>query len=465
MDPTAYDAIIIGSGQAGNPLAHKMADRGWQVALIEKEHLGGSCINYGCTPTKTMLASARIAHLARRASDFGVETQEVSIRLPEIVARKNRIVQEWRKGLLKQIEKRPSLDLYRGVGRFTGPKSVTVNDIELSAEHIFINTGTRARILDIPGLDEVAYLTNRSVMDLTEPPAHLIILGGSYVGLEFGQMYRRFGSRVTVVEYAGQLIPREDEDVASTLQEVLAGEGISFFLSSRATGVTPDPEGIAVTIRPDDGDDQTVSGSHLLLAVGRTPNTDELNLEAAGIETDEHGYIQVNERLETNVPGVWALGDVKGGPAFTHISYDDHLIVYQNLIHDGNRTTADRLVPYALFTDPELGRVGMTEKAAREAGHSVKVGTIPMSAVARAVERGETDGLMKIVVNAETERILGAAILGTAGGELVQLLMAVMMADAPWTMLEKAVYIHPTLAEGFFALMDKVREIDYNQPS
>lgn len=465
MDSTVYDAIIIGSGQAGNPLAHKLADRGWQVAMIEKAHLGGSCINYGCTPTKTMLASARIAHLARRASDFGVETREVSIQLPEIVARKNRIVQEWREGLLEHIEKRPSLDLYRGVARFTGPQTVAVNDVVLQAEHIFIDTGSRAQILDIPGLEEVDYLTNRSVMDLTEPPAHLIILGGSYIGLEFGQMYRRFGSEVTVIEYADQLIPREDEEVATTLQESLTAEGITFVLSSRATRVAPGADGVVVTLESQDGDQHTIGGSHLLLAAGRTPNTDALNLEAAGIETDEHGYIQVNDRLETNVQGVWALGDVKGGPAFTHISYDDHLIVYENLIHDGNRTTRDRQVPYALFTDPELGRVGMTEKAAREAGYALKVGTIPMSAVARAVERGETDGLMKIVVNAENDRILGAAILGSEGGELVQILMTVMMADEPWTMLEKAVYIHPTLAEGFFSLMDKVREIDYNQPS
>jgi pyruvate/2-oxoglutarate dehydrogenase complex dihydrolipoamide dehydrogenase (E3) component len=458
MDPTVYDAIIIGSGQAANPLAHKLADRGWQVALIEREYLGGSCINYGCTPTKTMLASARVAHQARRAADFGVETGRVSVRLSEVVARKNRIVQEWREGQQQYIEERPSLDLYRGVGRFSGPRTITVNDVELSASHIFINTGARPRIPDIPGLKDVNYLTNHNVMDLQEPPAHLIVLGGSYIGLEFGQMYRRFGSQVTVVEYAEQLIPREDEDVARALQMALAKEGITFALSSRATQVASQPDGVAVTIETNEGHSRTISGSHLLLAVGRLPNSDALNLEAAGIDTDEQGHIRVNERLETNVPGVWALGDVKGGPAFTHISYDDHLIVYENLIEGGSRTISDRLVPYALFTDPELGRVGMTEKEAEEAGHRLKVGSVPMTSVARAIERGETEGLMKVVINAENDRILGAAILGSEGGELVQLLTPLMMADAPWTLLEKAVYIHPTLAEGFFTLMDNVEE-------
>jgi pyruvate/2-oxoglutarate dehydrogenase complex dihydrolipoamide dehydrogenase (E3) component len=455
-----YDAIVIGSGQGGNPLAHKLADKGWRVALIERDHLGGSCINYGCTPTKTMVAAARIAHYARRAPDFGIETGAVQVNLAEVVARKNQIVQQWRQGQEKQVAKRPSLDLYRGEGRFTAAHIVEVNGTSLTADHIFINTGLRPRIPPIPGLSEVDYLTNRNIMDLTEIPEHLLVLGGNYIGLEFGQMFRRFGSRVSIVERNNQITPREDEDVAQALQDALENEGIRFYLSSEAGRVEPAAGGIKLTITRDDGSTETLTGSHLLVATGRIPNTEKLGLEAAGIETDEHGFIRVNERLESNVAGVWAIGDVKGGPAFTHISYDDHLIVYDNLMNGQQRTTHGRLVPYALFTDPELGRIGLTEKAAREAGYKLKVGSVPMAHVARAIERNETAGLMKVVINAENDRLLGAAILGSEGGELVQTLMVLMMAEAPWTLLAKAVYIHPTLTEGFFTLMDNVTPAD-----
>ncbi len=454
-----YDAIIIGAGQGGAPLAHKLADLEWKVAFIEKDHLGGSCINYGCTPTKTMMASARLAHYARRAPEFGVRTGQVEVNMAQVVARKNKLVEEWRNGQNYHAESRPTLDLYRGHGRFTGPHTVKVNGQTLTSEKIFINTGTRPRIIPIPGLDEVDYLTNRNVMDLKETPEHLLILGGNYLGLEFGQMFRRFGSRVTVIELMDQIVPREDEDVAQALQESLEAECMSFRLGARATRVAKTPDGIELTVTRKDNSAETLAGSHLLAAIGRTPNTDDLGLDAAGIETYGPGFIKHNDKLETNVPGVWVIGDVKGGPAFTHVSYEDHLVIYDNLLNGQERTIADRLVPYALFTDPELGRVGLSEKDAKAAGYNLKVGTIPMSWVARAIERSETNGLMKVVINADNDRILGAAILGSEGGEVVQVLMALMMADAPWTLFEKATFIHPTLVEGFFTLMDNVKPV------
>jgi pyruvate/2-oxoglutarate dehydrogenase complex dihydrolipoamide dehydrogenase (E3) component len=455
-----YDAIIIGAGQGGGPLAHKLADLKWKVALIEQEHLGGSCINYGCTPTKTMLASARLAHYARRSPEFGVHTGPVQVNLAEVVARKNKLVREWRQGQEGHAAHRPSLDLYRGHGRFTGPHTVEVNGQVLASEYIFINTGTRSRIPNLPGLDQIDYLTNRNIMDLTEVPEHLLVLGGNYLGLEFGQMFRRFGSQVTVVELMEQLVPREDVDVAEALQQALEAEGIRFHLGATASRVTKTATGLELTITYRQNDrTETLTGSHLLISIGQVPNTDTLGLEAAGIETDRGGWIKVNHKLETNVPGVWAIGDVKGGPAFTHISYDDHLVIYDNLINGKNRSIAGRLVPYALFTDPELGRVGLTEKEAQAAGYKLKIGKIPLSWVARAIERDETAGLMKIVVNAASDRILGAAVLGSEGGELVQTLMALMMADAPYTLFEKSIYIHPTLTEGFFTLMDNVKPL------
>ncbi len=455
-----YNAIIIGSGQGGNPLAHKLADRNWKVALIEKEHLGGSCINYGCTPTKTMVASARIAHYARRAAEFGVQTGEVSIDLASVVARKNEMVMKWRSGQQRQIDKRENLDLYRGHGRFTAPHTIEVNGQTLSGDKIFINTGTRARILPIPGLDAVDYLTNRNIMDLEEVPEKLLILGGSYLGLEFGQMFQRFGSQVTVVEFMDRIIPREDAAISDSLQQALEDEGMQFHTSAKATGVEKTDSGLSLTIEYKDGRTAQLEGSHLFIGVGRTPNSDDLGLEAAGIETDDAGYIKHNNRLETNVPGVWVIGDVKGGPAFTHVSYDDHLVIYNNLINEADASIDGRIIPYALFTDPELGRIGLTESQAREAGHRLKVGQIPMEWVARAIERGETKGLMKVVIDADNDQILGAAILGPEGGELVQVLMVAMRNQIPWTRFEKDMYIHPTMVEGFFTLFDNVELAD-----
>jgi pyruvate/2-oxoglutarate dehydrogenase complex dihydrolipoamide dehydrogenase (E3) component len=454
---TQYDAIVIGAGQSGPPLAHKLADLGQRVALIEREHLGGSCINYGCTPTKTMVASARIAHYARRGPEFGVHTGEVRIDLAEVVARKDAMVLQWRNGQQGHVDRRDTLDLYRGHGRFTGPHEVEVNGETLTSDRIVINTGTRPRILPLPGLDEVEVLTNRNIMDLTEVPRRLIVLGGNYLGLEFGQMFTRFGSKVSVVEINDQITPREDEDVAKTLQEALEEEGMSFHLGASASKVAKTASGIEVTIEPKGGGaSTTLQGTHLLMSIGQVPNSDDMGLEAAGIDTDR-GWIKTNGRLETTAPGVWAVGDVKGGPAFTHVSYDDHLVIYDNLINGMDRSVDGRILPYALYTDPELGRVGLSEKEAREAGYRLKVGSIPMAWVARAIERSETKGMMKLVVNAEDDRILGAAILGAEGGELIQTLMTLMLADAPWTLFEKRMFIHPTLTEGFFTLMDNVK--------
>jgi pyruvate/2-oxoglutarate dehydrogenase complex dihydrolipoamide dehydrogenase (E3) component len=454
-----YDAIVIGSGQAGNPLCQKLADHGWTVALIEKEHLGGTCINTGCTPTKTMIASAQVAHYARNADKWGVRAGEVSVDLPKIVARKDEIVGQWRSGQERKVQQRKNLHLYRGHARFVGPHRLHVGDQELESERTFINTGTRVDVPRLEGLDGIDYLTNASIMQLREVPDHLLVLGGGYIGLEFGQMFRRFGSQVTVIHRSEHILPREDLDITQELQKALEGEGIRFVLNARTTRVEKQDGQVVLRLEAGVGS-ETVRGSHLLVATGRRPNTDELGLENVGVQLTSQGFVQVNNWLETNAPGIWALGDVKGGPAFTHISYNDFQIVYANLIEGKRLTTDNRLVPYSVFTDPQLGRVGLTEKEARATGRRLKIGKIPMSWVARAIERDETAGLMKLVVDADTDRILGAAILSTEGGELVQILGAVMLAGAPYTLLKGAIYIHPTLAEGFWTLMEEVKPVD-----
>ena len=451
-----YDAIIIGSGQAGNPLWDSLTDHGWTVALVEEAHLGGTCINTGCTPTKTMVASAQVAHYARNAARWGVRTGTVSVDLPKIVARKDAIVQSFRGGKESQAEGRKNLHLYRGHARFMAPHEVAVGEEVLESERIFINTGTRPSVPRIEGLGKVDYLTNVSILELRDLPEHLLVLGGGYIGLEFGQMFRRFGSQVTIVHKDGQILNREDADVAVGLQRALEAEGIRFVLDARTGRVAAENGRVTLGLERPTGP-ETLSGTHLLVATGRRPNTDDLGLDNAGIGADEDGYIKVNGRLETNVPGIWAVGDVKGGPAFTHISYDDYQIVYGNVIEGKHLTIEGRLVPYSVFTDPQLGRIGMTEKEARATSRKLKVGKIPMTWVARAIERDETAGLMKLVVDAETDRILGAAILATEGGELIHVLEALMLARAPYTVLKGAIYIHPTLAEGFFSLMDGVK--------
>jgi len=454
-----YDAIVIGSGQAGNPLSYRLADCGWSVALVEKDQLGGTCINTGCTPTKTMIHRAQVAHYARESARWGVHAGPVRVDLAEIVAQKRRVVQSFRGGHEQQVGKRPNLRLYRGFARFTGPHRVDVGGEALESERIFIDTGGRPEVPAIAGLDSAGYLTNASLMEQTELPEHLIVIGGGYIGLEFGQMFRRFGSKVTILHNGGQIVPREDPEIAGELQRALEAEGIAFRLNTRSTRVER-RDGTTTVHFEAASSPAAVSGSHLLVAAGRRPNTDALGLEAAGVETDKNGFIKVNGRLETSVPGIWALGDVKGGPAFTHISYNDFQIVYDNLIEGGNLSTEDRIVPYCVFTDPQLGGVGMTEREARARGRRVKIGRIPMSRVARAIERDETAGMMKVIVDAGTDRVLGASILAAEGGELVQILATLMRADRPYTLLKGAVYIHPTLAEGFFALMEDVKPAD-----
>ncbi len=453
-----YDAVVIGSGQAGVPLSHALADHGWSVALIEKGNLGGTCINTGCTPTKTMVHRAQVAHYARNAARWGVVAHEVSADLAKIVAQKNQLVQSRRDRQLKGIEQRANLRLYRGVAHFTGPKQINVGEERIESARIFINTGGRALIPPVPGLDSINYLTNETIMEVTELPEHLVVLGGGYIGLEFGQMFSRFGSRVTIIQSNSQIVPREDPEVAAELQRALEAEGIQFLLSARTTQVRPQGSEVVLTIERAGGT-STMTGSHLLIATGRRPNTEDLALDKAGIATNQDGSVKVNSKLETNVPGIWALGDVKGGPAFTHISYNDFQIVYANLIEGKNLTTDNRIVPYCVFTDPQLGGAGMTEKEARAKGYKLKIGTVPMSVVARAYERDETAGLMKIIVDASNDRILGATILSGDGGETVHVLYTLMLADVPYTLLKGAVYIHPTWAEGLFFLLDDVKPV------
>lgn len=451
-----YDAIVIGSGQAGNPLVHALAEHGWNTALIEKEQLGGTCINTGCTPTKTMVACAQVAHYARSAARWGVRAKDVGVDMAGVIAIKDRIVGQFRSGIERKVQGRKNLTLYREPARFLAPDRVSAGSQELQSDRIFINTGTRPAIPRIDGLDSVDYLTNATLMQVNALPEHLLVLGGGYVGLEFGQMFRRFGSNVTVVHNGPQILPREDADVAAELQKALESEGVRFVLDAQTKRAERKNGRVILTLGTKSGT-ESLSGSKLLVATGRRPNSDQLDLDKASVATDAKGFIQVNGRLETNVPGIWALGDVKGGPAFTHISYNDYQIVGGNLLEGKNLSTDKRLVPYAVFTDPQLGRVGMTEHEARATGRPLKIGTIPTSWVARAIERGETAGLMKLVVDAQTDRILGAAILATEGGELVHILGTLMLAGAPYTVLKGAIYIHPTLAEGFWTLMENVK--------
>ena len=459
-EPTHYDAIIIGSGQAGGPLSTALANEGYTSALIEQAHVGGTCINYGCTPTKTMVASARVAYLNRRARDYGVEHSAVSIDQDAIRQRKRDIVEQFRAGSESAITSTPGVELIYGQATFTGPKTVQITDAdgaltEVSADRIFINSGARPAPATMDGVDEIDYLDSTSIMELDETPEHLIVLGGGYIGLEFGQMFRRFGSDVTIVHNGAHLMDREDEDIAETMQEILREDGITLHLRSEAIRVAKTDDGLSVTIKSGDKE-QVVIGSHLLVAVGRVPNTDRLNLSAAGVDLDKHGNITVNDRLETSAEGIYALGDVKGGPAFTHIAYDDFRIVRDNLLHDGDRKTSDRPVPYVMFTDPELGRVGLSEKDAKEQGIDVLVATMPMSSVARAAEMDETRGMMKVLVDKKTDLVVGAAVLGIWGGELMTVFQMAMMGGLTCDKLANAVFAHPTLAESINNLISKL---------
>jgi pyruvate/2-oxoglutarate dehydrogenase complex dihydrolipoamide dehydrogenase (E3) component len=457
-----YDAIIIGSGQAGTPLSTALAGAGMRTALIERSHVGGTCINEGCTPTKTMVASGRVAYLARRAADYGVNVGPISIDLKKVRQRKRDIVDTFRNGSQKGIEKAKNLDLIFGAASFSGLKSVTVQlkdggERSLSADKIFINAGTRASTPKLDGLNHVPSLDNISIMELDAVPDHLLILGGGYIGLEFGQMFRRFGSGVTIVHNGSQLLTREDGDVAEEVRKILREDGIEILLNAKATRVDKVDGNIRLQVEVG-GNSKTVAGSHLLVATGRVPNSDTLNLAAAGVQADKRGFIQVNDRLETSTKGIYALGDIKGGPAFTHISYDDFRIIRSNVIEKGAASTCNRIVPYCVFIDPQLGRVGLTETEARAQGCKIRVAKLPMSSVARALEVDETRGFMKAVVDSDTNQILGAAVLGIEGGEVMSVLETAMMGKLPYTALREATYAHPTLSESLnnlFMAMDK----------
>lgn len=447
-----YDAVIIGTGQAGKPLAGAFAEAGWRTAIIEKGRVGGTCVVEGCTPTKTMVASARVAHLARRAADYGVRTGEISVDLEVVRQRKRDIVDSWSSRSTKGMTRHETLELIYGEATFTGPKSLEVRTpddetLELTADRVFVNVGMRARIPEIPGLSEVAYLDNAGIMELGEVPERLLVLGGGFIGLEFGQMFRRFGADVSILEQGDRIAPREDADICAALGEILDEDGIEVALEAKAVGVRPTSDGGVEVHYEQGGESRTVSGSHLLISAGRISNADTLGTDAAGLEVDERGYISVNDRLETNVEGVWALGDVNGGPPFTHVAYDDFRIVKENLLDDGDASRAGRLIPYTLFTDPQLGRVGLTEEQARDEGYDVKVAKLPMSRVARAMETDETRGVMKAVVDGETDRILGASVLGVDGGEVASVIQVAMMGDLPYTALRDGVFSHPTLSE------------------
>ena len=455
--PQHYDAVVIGSGQGGNPLASALAGAGRKTAVIEREHVGGTCINEGCTPTKTMVASARTAYVDRRSEDYGVKDGPVSVEMTKVRQRKRDIVESFRDGSERRLEDAENLDLIRGEAHFTGLKELEIRledgeTLELTADEIFINVGARPGGVPVDGLEDVPYLDSTKIMELDEVPEHLMVLGGGYVGLEFAQMFRRFGSEVTIVQRGPQLLAREDADVAGAVAEVLREDGIEVLLQAEARSVRQDNGGaIQLTIGTRDSE-RTLSGSHLLVAAGRPPNTDLLNLEAAGVEIDRRGFVKVNGKLETNVAGVWALGDVKGGPAFTHISYDDYRVIEANLLNGDDASIEDRLVPYTVFTDPQLGRVGLSESEARQQGRDVRVAKMPMEYVTRALEVDEPRGMMKAIVDAKTQEILGCAVLGMEGGEVMAMIQIAMMGGLPYTALRDGCFAHPTLAESLNSL-------------
>ena len=451
-----FDAIVIGTGQAGPSLAARLAAAGRAVAIVERHKFGGTCVNTGCIPTKTLVASAYAAHLARRGAEFGfavngdvrVDMKRVKARKDEISGRSNRGVEQWLRGL-------ESCTVIHGHARFESSHSVAVNDEVLEADEIFINVGGRATVPAFPGIHDVPFLTNSSMIDVDFLPEHLIIVGGSYIGLEFGQMYRRFGSEVTIVEMGPRLIGREDEDVSEAVLKILESEGIQFRLNAKCISLATRESRIAVQTECAEGAPE-VLGTHVLLAVGRTPNTHDLGLDRAGVATDQRGYILVDDQLQTNVSGIWALGDCNGRGGFTHTAYNDYEIIADNLLKGDHRRVSDRIQTYALFTDPPLGRCGMTDAEIRKSGRAALAAKHPMSRVGRAIEMGETQGFIKISVDADTKQILGAAILGAGGDEVVQVLLDVMYANAPYTVVERAMHIHPTVAEFFPTVLSKL---------
>jgi pyruvate/2-oxoglutarate dehydrogenase complex dihydrolipoamide dehydrogenase (E3) component len=466
MNAAAYDVLILGSGQGGNPFARAAARAGRRTALVERLHVGGTCVNEGCTPTKTMIASARVAHLGRRARAYGVESGDVRVELARVRARAQGIVDRFRAGTERGLTNN-GVVLVRGQARFVGERTVEVTGaggaLTLRAETVVLNTGLRPAIPAIAGLDGIPYLTSTSIMDLTTAPDHLIVLGGGYVGVEFAQMFRRFGSRVTLLQRGDQLLPREDSDVAEEIVRILRDDGVHVVLSASVGRVLRAANGVRIEyeVRASKGGAErgSVEGSHLLVATGRAPNTADLSPDAGGIETDERGYVRVNDRLATSAKGVYAIGDVKGGPAFTHVSYDDFRILQANLLQAGGgaASTAGRQIPYTVFIDPQLGRIGMTEQDARSAGRNVRVARLPMSSMARALETDETRGFMKAVVDADSKHILGASVLGLEGGEIATMLQIAMLGGLPYTVLRDGIFSHPTLSEALnnlFATLD-----------
>ena len=446
--PEKVDSIIIGSGQAGGPLGLALANAGRKTVLIERRHVGGTCVNAGCTPTKTMVASARVAYLARRGADYGVSTGPVQVDEGRVRDRKRAIVERFRSSNQQRLESTPGLELLFAEARFIGERTVEAGGRAFSADTVFINTGGRPAAPKVDGLDGVGYLDSTSVMELDLVPEHLLVLGGGYVGLEFAQMFRRFGSKVTVVQRDGQLLPQEDEDIARAVLEILRDDGIEVLLRADARCASKEGQQIRLEVAIAD-EPRVLEATHVLAATGRAPNTERLNLGAAGVRTDGRGFVIVNERLETTASGVYALGDVKGGPAFTHISYDDFRIIRTNLLQGGNATTTGRLVPYTVFIDPQLGRVGLSEREAVKQGRQYRVAKMPMTRVARALEVDESRGVMKALVDPGTGRLLGAAVLGLEGGELMSMLQLAIMGNLRYSDLRDAVFAHPTLAESF----------------
>ena len=458
--PTTFDAIIVGAGQAGPPLAGRLTAAGHTVAVIERKLVGGTCVNYGCIPTKTLVASAHTAHAARRGAEYGVSTGPVTVDMAKVKSRKDGIMLDDRHGLESWLDGMTGCTLIRGHARFEGPHTIRVDDQLLEADRIFLNVGGRATVPDIPGIDDVDYLTNVGILDLDVLPEHLVIIGGSYIGLEFAQMYRRFGARVSVVEKGPRLTAREDEDVAAAVKEILEAEGIDIHVGATSMRITKqDNNSGAFTLSPRVGA-EPIAGTHLLVATGRRPNTDDLGLDAAGVETDARGFVKTDDQLRTNVPHIWAMGDCNGKGAFTHTSYNDFEIVAANLLDGDPRRVSDRLTTYALYIDPPLGRAGMTADEVRASGRKALVGKRPMTRVGRAVEKGETQGFMKVVVDAETQEILGAAVLGVGGDEVVQDILDVMTAKLPYTAISRTVHIHPTVSELVPTMLQELTPLD-----
>jgi pyruvate/2-oxoglutarate dehydrogenase complex dihydrolipoamide dehydrogenase (E3) component len=456
---TKYDAILIGSGQAAIPLARKLAAAGWKTALVERQWVGGTCVNVGCTPTKTMIASGRVAYLVKRSADFGIRTSGFDVDVETFLRRKNAVVLKFREGSTKSLMNTPNLDLIFGTAAFSGPKELAIvkqdgSSETLTADYIFLNAGAHPFIPPIPGLDAVPYLTSASILDLHEVPRHLAIIGGGYVALEFGQLYRRLGSQVTIIENNDRFLSKEDEDIAAEIRHILEEDGIQILTGTKVNGVKAE-DGIRLDLEKA-GVALAITASHVLVASGRRPDTAGLNLAAAGIHLDAHGYVAVNGRLETNVPGIYALGDVKGGPQFTHVAWNDHLVVYKNLIEKAKLSIDDRVTVYCLFTDPELGRVGLTESEARAKGLNIKVATMPASYVARAYENSETRGLLKVIVNADDRKILGAAMLISGGGELMSIVQMAMTGGVTYDTVRDGMYAHPTFAESLNNLFAKL---------